>query len=435
MGNKLITLSEANTNRLRFRSIDKWLHWQESLHFTAIELGLERCRRVANNMGLLNPSYNVISVAGTNGKGSSIIMLDRILRNAGYKIGRYTSPHLLRYNERICINGIEATDTELCESFDRIDRARGDISLTYFEFGTLAALDLFRQHSVQLAILEVGLGGRLDAVNILDADISLITSIDIDHQEWLGNNRESIGREKAGIFRNLAPAICSEPNPPQSLLDCSEALGTPISILGSDYQFNLINDTWSWSTKDTRIERLPRPMKYCDFQIQNASGVLMLLAKIRDEYPVSTENIKQGLSSFRLKGRFQIIPGAIPKILDVAHNRESIKALVDNLKVIPCYGKTHIILGMLKDKDHQRVIKELIEITDTWHFVSISQDRGIEAKILTSKLKALGRLENISEYSNVEEALDKIHKLSMPDDRIIITGSFYTVGAAIRYLN
>ena len=435
MGNKLITLSEANTNRLRFRSIDKWLHWQESLHFTAIELGLERCRRVANNMGLLNPSYNVISVAGTNGKGSSIIMLDRILRNAGYKIGRYTSPHLLRYNERICINGNEATDTELCESFDRIDRARGDISLTYFEFGTLAALDLFRQHNVQLAILEVGLGGRLDAVNILDADISLITSIDIDHQEWLGNNRESIGREKAGIFRNLAPAICSEPNPPQSLLDCSEALGTPISILGSDYQFNLINDTWSWSTKDTRIERLPRPMKYCDFQIQNASGVLMLLAKIQDEYPVSTENIKQGLSSFRLKGRFQIIPGAIPKILDVAHNRESIKALVNNLKMIPCYGKTHIILGMLKDKDHQRVIKELIEITDTWHFVSISQDRGIEAKILTSKLKALGRLENISEYSNVEEALDKIHKLSMPDDRIIITGSFYTVGAAIRYLN
>ena len=435
MGNKLITLSEANTNRLRFRSIDKWLHWQESLHFTAIELGLERCRRVANNMGLLNPSYNVISVAGTNGKGSSIIMLDRILRNAGYKIGRYTSPHLLRYNERICINGNEATDTELCESFDRIDRARGDISLTYFEFGTLAALDLFRQHSIQLAILEVGLGGRLDAVNILDADISLITSIDIDHQEWLGNSRESIGREKAGIFRNLAPAICSEPNPPQSLLDCSEALGTPISILGSDYQFNLINDTWSWSTKDTCIERLPRPMKYCDFQIQNASGVLMLLAKIQDEYPVSTENIKQGLSSFRLEGRFQIIPGAIPKILDVAHNRESIKALVDNLKVIPCYGKTHIILGMLKDKDHQRVIKELIEITDTWHFVSISQDRGIEAKILTSELKALGRLENISEYSNVEEALDKIHKLSMPDDRIIITGSFYTVGAAIRYLN
>lgn len=435
MGNKLITSSEVNANRLRFRSIDKWLHWQESLHFTAIELGLERCRRVANNMGLLNPSYNVISVAGTNGKGSSIIMLDRILRNAGYKIGRYTSPHLLRYNERICINGNEASDTELCESFDRIDRARGDISLTYFEFGTLAALDLFRQHNVQLAILEVGLGGRLDAVNILDADISLITSIDIDHQEWLGNNRESIGREKAGIFRNLAPAICSEPNPPQSLLDCSEALGTPISILGSDYQFNLINDTWSWSTKDTRIERLPRPMKYCDFQIQNASGVLMLLAKIQDEYPVSTENIKQGLSSFRLKGRFQIIPGAIPKILDVAHNRESIKALVNNLKMIPCYGKTHIILGMLKDKDHQRVIKELIEITDTWHFVSISQDRGIEAKILTSELKALGRLENISEYSNVEEALDKLHKLSMPDDRIIITGSFYTVGAAIRYLN
>ena len=435
MKKKIIKMNEVNADRLRFKSLEKWLQWQESLHFTAVELGLERCRRVANNMGLLNPSYNVISVAGTNGKGSSIALLDHILRNAGYKVGCYTSPHLLRYNERVCISGVQVTDTELCESFDRIDRARGDISLTYFEFGTLAALDLFRQHNVQLAILEVGLGGRLDAVNILDADVSLITSIDIDHQEWLGNDRESIGREKAGIFRNLAPAVCSDPNPPQSLLNCAEALGTPISLLGKDYRFDYDDSSWSWSTKDTCLKELPRPMKYCDFQIQNASGVLMALNKIQDEYPVSIEDIQRGLSSFRPTGRFQIIPGDIPKILDVAHNRESMKALVNNLKMISCQGRTHIILGMLKEKDHRLVIRELKEVASSWHFVSISHNRGIEAKTLSSELRILGEEENIFEYTSVKEAIDKIRKVSMPDDRIVITGSFYTVGAAIKYLN
>ena len=435
MKNKLISINETNKNRLRFKTLNKWLKWQEGLHFTAIELGLERCRRVANNMGLLNSSYNVISVAGTNGKGSSIALLDCILRNAGYKVGRYTSPHLLRYNERICINGEQVTDTELCESFDRIDRARGDISLTYFEFGTLAALDLFRQHDVQLAILEVGLGGRLDAVNILDADVSLITSIDIDHQEWLGNDRESIAREKAGIFRNLSPAICSDPNPPKSLLDCSKALGTPISLLGRDYQFSYSDTSWTWRSKDMCLEGLPRPMKYCNFQIQNASGVLMVLANIQDEYPVSIENIKHALGSFRLSGRFQIIPGDIPKILDVAHNRESIKALVENLKMVSCQGKTHIILGMLKGKEHRQVIKELEVVADTWHFVSIPHERGIEAKKLASEFRAINKSKDVSEYSSMREALDKIRKLSMPDDRIVITGSFYTVGAAIQYLN
>ena len=432
---KSIPKNNLGTNRLKFRSLEKWLKWQEGLHFTAIELGLERCRRVANNMGLLNPPYNVISVAGTNGKGSSIILLDSILRNSGYKIGRYTSPHLLRYNERICINGNEVEDAELCESFDRIDRARGDISLTYFEFGTLAALDLFRQHEVQLAILEVGLGGRLDAVNILDADISLITSIDIDHQEWLGKDRESIGREKAGIFRNLAPAICSEPNPPQSILDCSEALGTPLCLLGRDYHYHYEKDVWSWSTQDICLSELPRPMKFCDFQIQNASGVLMVLNKIQHEYPVEKKDIEKGLSTFRVSGRFQTILGEIPKILDVAHNRESIKALVENLKMIPCYGRTHVVLGMLKDKEHHRVINELMQITDTWHFVSISQERGVEAKILSSELQAYGITKDFYEYSNMKNALDNINKLSVTNDRVVITGSFHTVGAAIRCLN
>jgi len=432
---KSISKSRINTGQLRFNRLEKWLKWQESLHFTAIELGLERCRRVANNIGLLKPTYNVISVAGTNGKGSSITMLDQILRNANYKIGRYTSPHLLRYNERICINGKEVTDTELCESFDRIDRARGDISLTYFEFGTLAALDLFRQHNVELAIIEVGLGGRLDAVNVLDADIALISSIDLDHQKWLGDNRESIGREKAGIFRNKAPAICSDSNPPQSLLDCAEALGTPLSVLGRDYQLSIRHDTWSWNSKAISLEDLPRPMQYCDFQLQNAAGILMVLEKIRFEYPVSIENIKQGLNNFRLDGRLQIIPGEIPKILDVAHNRESVRVLVEYLRMIPCLGQTHLLVGMLKDKDHLEVFKVLNEIADSWNIVTLTQERGCDAKKLISDLETLGINENVYEYTNVDEALDKLHQTSVSGDRIVITGSFLTVGAALRYLN
>lgn len=421
--------------RLRFNRLEKWLEWQESLHFTAIELGLERCKRVADNMGLLKPSYNVISVAGTNGKGSSITLLDKILCKAGYKIGLYTSPHLLKYNERICINGEQVSDNELCESFDRIDRARGDISLTYFEFGTLAALDIFRQHNVELALLEVGLGGRLDAVNVLDADVALITSIDIDHQQWLGDNRESIAREKAGIFRNKAIAVCSDPNPPQSLLNCASALGTPLSIAGRDYQYSDNGDCWTWQSKDLSLKVLPRPMQHCDFQLQNAAGVLMVLNKIQHDYPVSEENIAQGLNSFRLDGRMQIIPGEVTKILDVAHNSQSVEALLVNLKAIPCLGKTHLLVGMLKDKDHAEVLKALSEVADTWSIVTLAQERGSDAKTLLSDLSSLGIEENVTEFRNVDEALEGLHKSSQSGDRIVITGSFLTVGAALRKLN
>jgi dihydrofolate synthase / folylpolyglutamate synthase len=436
MPNKIKSISKSGieSGQLRFNRLEKWLAWQESLHFTAIELGLERCRRVANNMGLLKPSYNVISVAGTNGKGSSITMLDQILRDANYKVGRYTSPHLLKYNERICINGEEVSDNELCESFDRIDRARGDISLTYFEFGTLAALDLFRQHNVELAILEVGLGGRLDAVNVLDADVALITSIDIDHQQWLGDNRESIAREKAGIFRNKALAICSDPNPPQSLLDCAEALGTPLSVSGNDFYYSSNDDTWTWNTNETLIKDLPRPMQNCDFQLQNAAGVLMVLDKINHDYPVSTENIKQGLNGFRLDGRMQIIPGEIPKVLDVAHNRESAKALVENLRAIPCLGQTHLLVGMLKDKDHFEVFNVLKDVADSWNIVTLSQERGCDAKTLLSDLSALGIEDNVLEFESVEDAMKQLNHSSVAGDRIVVTGSFLTVGAALRYL-
>lgn len=426
---------QQKKGQLRFNSLEKWLKWQESLHFTAIELGLERCRRVADNMGMLKPGYTVISVAGTNGKGSSVTMLDQILRNAGYTVGRYLSPHLIKYNERISINGVEVTDAELCESFDRIDRARGDISLTYFEFGTLAALDLFRQHNVELAILEVGLGGRLDAVNILDADVALISSIDLDHQQWLGNSRESIGREKAGIFRNKAPAVCSDPNPPQTIMDCASALGTPLSLSGRDFSYTSNKDGWSWQSAQTSWRDLPRPMQYSDFQLQNAAGVLMVLEQIRHEFPVEEQHIKNGLANFRLSGRMQQIPGEVQMILDVAHNRESVRALIANLQSVPCLGKTHIIIGMLKDKSHDMVLSELSDVADSWSVVTLAEERGCHAEQLMQVLANLDIRDNVHPFDSVADALDGIRQTARPGDRIVITGSFLTVGAALRHMN
>ena len=425
--------SIAAPGRPRFRRLEHWLKWQEGLHFTAIELGLERCRQVAANLGLLRPAHGVISVAGTNGKGSSVVLLDEILRAAGYRTGRYTSPHLLRYSERICVNGREIGAAELCAAFERIDRARAGISLTYFEFGTLAALALFRAHQVEIALLEVGLGGRLDAVNVLDADAALITSIDLDHQQWLGDNRESIAREKAGILRNGAPAVCSDPNPPRAILDCAGALGAPLSLPGRDYCYTINGDHWDWRSAATELNDLPRPLRYSDFQVQNAAGVLMLLDKIRPDYPVDRAAIQAGINRFRLNGRLQIIPGEVQKVLDVAHNPQAARALAENLCLIPCVGKTHILIGMLKDKDHRGVLKPLNAVADSWNIVSLAGQRGAPAPALMAELKSLGVAQPVRAFAAVKPALARLGRAARPGDRIVITGSFITVGEALRH--
>ena len=425
--------SIAAPARPRFKRLEQWLKWQEGLHFTAIELGLERCRQVAVNLGLLRPAHGVISVAGTNGKGSSVVLLDEILRAAGYRTGRYTSPHLLRYSERICVNGREIGAAELCAAFDRIDRARAGISLTYFEFGTLAALALFRAHQVEIALLEVGLGGRLDAVNVLDADAALITSIDLDHQQWLGDNRERIAREKAGILRNRAPAVCSDPNPPQAILDCAGALGAPLSLPGRDYFYAINGDHWDWRSATTELSDLPRPLRYSDFQVQNAAGALMLLDKIRPAYPVDRAAVQAGINRFRLNGRLQIIPGEVQKVLDVAHNPQAARALAENLRLIPCVGKTHILIGMLKDKDHRGVLKPLQAVADSWNIVSLAGQRGTPAPALMAELKSLGVSQPVRAFTAVKPALARLSRAARPGDRIVITGSFITVGEALRH--
>ena len=419
---------------MRFSTLEEWLAWQEGLHFTSIELGLDRCMVVAERMGLLKPDYTVISVAGTNGKGSSVNMLRAILGKAGYSTGSYTSPHLLRYNERICLNGAEVTDDMLCASFDRIDRARGDISLTYFEFGTLAAFDIFQRAGVDIAVLEVGLGGRLDAVNCLNADVALITPIDIDHENWLGSDRNSIGREKAGIMRAGSPAVCSDPNPPQSILDHAKELDTRLYIMGKDYRHTSTDQSWCWESENISYNGLPRPSLYNPQQMANAAGVLMALTVLSDRFPVDVQAIKQGLQEFNLSGRFQIVPDKAQLILDVAHNRQAASLLVKNLKGLPVKGKTHVLIGMLKDKNHHAIFDEISEVADFWHVVTLEGPRGADNKMLIDVLSDMKITQNISCYDTVTDALNRIRELVGPQDRIVITGSFLTVGAAIKHL-
>lgn len=419
---------------MRFNTLAEWLAWQEGLHFTSMDLGLDRCTAVAERRGLLKPAYPVISVAGTNGKGSSVSMLRAILGKAGYNTGSYTSPHLIRYNERICLNGVEVTDDMLCASFDRIDRARGDISLTYFEFGTLAAFDIFQRAGVDIAILEVGLGGRLDAVNCLDADVALITSIDLDHENWLGPDRESIGREKAGIMRSGAPAICADPVPPQSILEYARTLGTRVYVAGEDYRHQADDLTWNWQAGDVVYHGLPWPSLYNPRQMANAAGVLMALTVLSDRFPVDIEAIRQGLQEFNLNGRFQIVPDKAQLILDVAHNRQAAALLVCNLKGLPVKGNTHVLIGMLKDKNHQAIFQEISDVADFWHIVTLDGPRGTDSKVLSEELSAMNVTGHISRYDTVAEALNRIREQVGPRDRIVITGSFLTVGAAIKHL-
>jgi len=419
---------------MRFNSLNEWLTWQEDLHFTSIELGLDRCREVAKVMNLLSPGFTVISIAGTNGKGSSAAMLDLILRNAGYNVGIYTSPHLIRYNERIRIDGVEVSDDLLCQSFSQVDNARGDISLTYFEFGTLAALDIFHRSGIEIAIMEVGLGGRLDAVNILNADVALICSIDLDHENWLGHDRELIGREKAGIFRSNRAAICSDTNPPASIVESAEKVKANLYLSGTDFTYQISKNTWVWKTTSSTFNGLPIPGANGDIQVQNAAGILMVLDVISERFPVDKRDIYTSLLDFSLPGRFQLVPNKIPIVLDVAHNRQSAEVLADSLSKLPRVNETHVVIGMLKDKDHKSVFQALSKITDHWYIVSLDSSRGADSQTLTEVLNRLENVLPVNVFENVEIALQHANNSAQPDDRIIVSGSFLTVGAAIKWL-
>lgn len=429
-------LSSVESIGLRFGTLAEWLAWQERLHFPAIELGLERCQTVAGRLGILPPGFAVLTIAGTNGKGSSAAMLDIALRKAGYHVGTYTSPHLMRYNERICVDGAEIPDAVLCRVFEQVDRARDGISLTYFEFGTLAAIRIFREMNVEVAIMEVGLGGRLDAVNLLDADAALITTIDLDHERWLGYDRESIGREKAGVFRGGRPAVCADPQPPSSVIQAAQAIGAGYYQLGRDYFYSMSGDTWNWhSTEGRTLHGLPNPNRYNERQLQNAAGVVMALTVIAGRFPVSPEVIRASLGEFRLPGRFQIVPGRVPTILDVAHNRQAAETLAVNLVRLPCAGKTHLVIGMLKDKNHRAFVETLSRSADCWYAATLHDERGATCSQLAAVIRNSARGVVALEFDQATEAVEAALASAAPGDRVVVTGSFLTVSAALRRLN
>jgi len=415
----------------RFQTLAEWLNWQESLHYPAIALGLERCRGVAQRLGLLPAPFVVLTVGGTNGKGSSTTLLDLILRKCGYQVGKYTSPHLLRYNERICINGTEVSDASLCRAFDQVDRARGPVTLTFFEFGTLAALLLFREAGVDVAVMEVGLGGRLDAVNILDADAALITTVDLDHENWLGPDRGSIGAEKAGIFRPGRPAVCADPDPPASIANQASRVGATLYQSGRDFEIAELGDAWNWSCRQRAWRDLPRPGKNHASQLQNAAGVLMVLQAVAEICPVDEVAIRAGLNDFYLPGRFQLIPGAIPIVLDVAHNPQAARALAANLARMPCRGVTRVVLGMLRDKNHAGFVAELARAGADWHVATLGGERGFPGEGLSGIVKSASAGVPVSIHADVPSAVRAALAACTPGDRVVVTGSFITVGTAM----
>lgn len=417
---------------MRFSTLDEWLAWQETQHSKKIDLGLERCCPVLYRMGLERPPHAVITVAGTNGKGSSVAFLEAILMAAGYRVGAYSSPHLLRYNERVRVNGVEVADAELCLAFERIDRSRGDLSLSYFEFGTLAAFDIFHRAGLDVAVLEVGMGGRLDAVNMLDPDIALISAIGIDHVSTLGADRESIAKEKAGILRARRPAVCGDPEPPRCLLARAEALQVPLYCLERDFGYEAQPKTWSWWGGTQRLDHLPHPRLRGGFQLRNAAAVLMALEAMAVRLPVSRQAIAQGLTDVRLHGRFQVLPGAVTRIFDVAHNPQGAEALAATLRSEPCAGRTLAVFAMLADKDTEGVARVMQEVVDVWHAAGLSVDRGASGEHLARQLKALGAVRAYT-HNSVTEAYKEALAGAQAGDRVIIFGSFYTVAEALQH--
>ena len=418
----------------RFENLTDWLLWQSRLHPSVIALGLERVDRVWARLGPKHLPFLVISIAGTNGKGSCAAMLEAVYAAAGYRTACYTSPHLLRYNERIHLDGRDVTDDALCDAFERVDAARGDVALTYFEFGTLAAMDLFIRAAPDVTILEVGLGGRLDAVNLFDADLALITSIGRDHTAWLGETLEEIACEKAGIMRAGRPVVIGHRDPLSALLESAERLGSHINILGRDFDFDSSGTDWRWMGPGFPPLPLASPAMHGKVQYDNAAAVLMCLSCLGDRLPVSLANLRQGLQRARIPGRFQVLPGEPTWILDVAHNGPAAAVLAENLSTVRCLGKRHAVLGMLSDKEPGTVVGHLLEWVDLWHLGAAEDPRAMPTGDLGAALRAVDVGVDLRTYGAIREAIAGARKAAEVGDCILVFGSFSTVEAAMRQI-
>ncbi len=409
------------------------MQWQESLHSSEIDLGLDRVREVLDRLLLNRRNFQLITVAGTNGKGSAVAMLESILLAEGYRVGTYSSPHLFTYNERIRLNGHAVSDDMICHAFDHVDQARQSTSLSYFEFGTLAAIDTFYRAELDFVILEVGLGGRLDATNVLDADVALVTTIDIDHVDWLGHDREAIGFEKAGIFRSGKVAVCGDANPPRSLLSYADSIGARLYRAGIDFEFSNHDKGWNWRGGKMRLYGLPLPNLKGEFQKQNAAAVLMALDLLPPDLKVSHESICQGLLRVRLNGRMQMIisEGGVQQVFDVAHNPQAARTLAKALQSDEKRGETFAVVAMLRDKDIVGVIQELEHVVDHWYVAGLNVNRGLSSSELRNVFDEMDVNQSVTEHDSVRAAHKAALSKAGPQDRIVVFGSFYTVAQAL----
>ena len=417
-------------------SLDTWLAHCERLHPHTIDMGLERVQEVVKRLGLHFEAC-VITVAGTNGKGSTCAMLEACLLQAGYRTGVYTSPHLVHFQERCRIHGESVQPDDLLPHFAKVEAARcqgSEISLTYFEFTTLVILSLMAEANLDVAILEVGLGGRLDAVNVIDADCAVITSIDLDHTDLLGPDRESIGVEKAGIMRTGKPVIVSDPVPPDSVLARAALIGADLWQFGKDFNFTGDKQQWAWAGRGRRYSGLAYPALRGANQLINASGVLAALEAVRTRLPVTAQAIRNGLAMVELPGRFQIIPGQPTLVLDVAHNPHAVAALSENLDAMGFYPTTHAVFGAMADKDVSAIMARVGVLVDRWYFCDLPTARAASALDLQKQWQQTNTRKNVTSntYADPQAALEAAVAAAGPADRIVVFGSFFTVGGVLK---
>ena len=418
------------------RHLQDWLEYLERLHPTAIDMGLDRCRAVATRLGLTRPAPLVVTVTGTNGKGSTCAFIAQMLAGQGKSVGVYSSPHLLRYNERVRINGVEASDQALCDAFAAVEAARGETSLTYFEMGTLAAFWLFERAALDAVVLEVGLGGRLDAVNLVDADVAVVTNIGLDHADWLGDSRESVGFEKAGIFRAAKPAVCGDLEPPSSLVEAAAALKAPLLPRGCEFDLQVEQDCWHWQGRDGSGQALElRDLPLLDLPLENAALALQAFALLN--LPWHPESLVAALLATRVVGRLdrrliQYKGRELPILLDVGHNPHAASYLARTLQRLPLAGRRLAVFGLLADKDLPGVIEPLLPAVADWAVAPLAIPRTRSAAQLNEALKERGA--SVTIYSSVCEALDAQCDQAVAGDEILLFGSFYCVAEALEWL-
>lgn len=418
-------------------TLPDWLALLESRHAeTHIDMGLDRVRAVKERMQLAF-SCPVIMVAGTNGKGSTCAMLESMLLHGGYRVGLYIKPHFLDFNERARLNGEMASDAALIAAFNEVEAQRGDIDLTYFEFTTLAIMRLLSTSEIDVAILEVGLGGRLDAVNVIDADVSIVTSIDIDHKDYLGDTREEIGFEKAGIFRPGKPAICSDPQPPQSLIDHAEKIGADLWLIGRDFNYQGDKQQWAYGGRNQRRNSLAYPALRGANQLLNASAALAALEALRLQLPVGAQEVRTGLALVELPGRFQVLPGRPTTVLDVAHNPHAAATLAQNLGNMGFHRFTYAVFGIMQDKDIEAVVSHMAPYVDHWCVAALPSPRSADvdelAALLAAKKPAGAKPDefSVTTFADPATAFADATSRAGQDDRIVVFGSFYTVAGVM----